>query len=219
MLQTPQDLLTFKLQTIRDAETQASEALRAQMGLAGDGELRQLLERRLQQGQQLLDVVSRGIEALGGQGAEDQNRAARGLIEQTAHAVELAQGPDMRQALLIAGVQELEHYCFSAWGTTKSLALELGQQEIADAMQVALDDGHALDGELSALAEGWVNPTAIEQANAGQADEGTAAVTNDADAATEGQRSSSDDLTSREYKGPDGKTHHHTKEYMERNPK
>jgi ferritin-like metal-binding protein YciE len=170
LLQTPQDLLTFKLQTIRDAETQASQALQAQLQLVRNEDLRQLLERRLQQGQQLLGVVSRGIEALGGQGAEDQNRAARGLIEQTAHAVELAQGPEMKQALLIAGVQELEHYCFSAWGTTKSLALELGQEEIADAMQGALDDGHALDRELSALAEGWVNPTAIEQAGTGDAD-------------------------------------------------
>jgi hypothetical protein len=35
-------------------------------------------------------------------------------------------------------------------------------------MQRALDEGYALDRELSNLAEGWVNPTAIEQADLAQ---------------------------------------------------
>ncbi len=168
MIQTPQDLLVYALQEIQDAETQASQALQNQLRLAEDEELGKLLERRLEQGGRLLRDVSQALEALGGQGRGDPNTAARGLIEQAGRVVQLAQTPELKQVALIAGVQKLEHYCIAAWGTVRSLANEAGQQDLARAMQRALDEGYALDRELSNLAEGWVNPTAIEQADLAQ---------------------------------------------------
>ena len=165
VIQTPQDLLVYALQEIQDAETQASQAMQNQIRLVEDEELGKLLERRLEQGGRLLRDVSQGLEALGGQGRGDPNTAARGLIEQAGRVVQLAQTPELKQVALIAGVQKLEHYCIAAWGTVRSLANEVGQQDLARAMQRALDEGYALDRELSNLAEGWVNPTAIEQAD------------------------------------------------------
>ena len=168
MIQTPQDLLVYALQEIQDAETQASQALQNQIQLVENEELGKLLERRLEQGGRLLRDVSQGLEALGGQGRGDPNTAARGLIEQAERVVQLAQTPELKQVALIAGVQKLEHYCIAAWGTVRSLANEVGQQDLARAMQRALDEGYALDRELSNLAEGRVNPTAIEQADLAQ---------------------------------------------------
>ncbi len=165
MIQTPQELLVYALQEIQDAETQASQALQNQIRLVEDEELGKLLERRLEQGGRLLRDVSQSLEALGGQGRGEPNTAARGLIEQAERVVQLAQTPELKQVALIAGVQKLEHYCIAAWGTARSLANEVGQQELARAMQRALDEGYALDRELSNLAEGRVNPTAVEQAD------------------------------------------------------
>jgi ferritin-like metal-binding protein YciE len=168
VIQTPQDLLVYALQEIQDAEAQASQAVQNQLRLIENEELGKLLERRLEQGGRLLRDVSQALRALGGQGRGDPNTAARGLIEQAERVVELAQTPELKQVALIAGVQKLEHYCIAAWGTVRSLANEVGQQDLARAMQRALDEGHALDRELSNLAEGWVNPTAIEQADLAQ---------------------------------------------------
>ena len=168
VIHTPQDLLVYALQEIQDAEAQASQAVQNQLRLIENEELGKLLERRLEQGGRLLRDVSQSLEALGGQGRGDPNTAARGLIEQAGRVVELAQTPELKQVALIAGVQKLEHYCIAAWGTVRSLANEVGQQDLARAMQRALDEGYALDRELSNLAEGWVNPTAIEQADLAQ---------------------------------------------------
>lgn len=168
VIQTPQDLLVYALQEIQDAEAQASQAVQNQLRLIENEELGKLLERRLEQGGRLLRDVSQALRALGGQGRGDPNTAARGLIEQAERVVELAQTPELKQVALIAGVQKLEHYCIAAWGTVRSLANEVGQQDLARAMQRALDEGYALDRELSNLAEGWVNPTAIEQADLAQ---------------------------------------------------
>jgi ferritin-like metal-binding protein YciE len=90
------------------------------------------------------------------------------LIEQAERVVQLARTPELKQVALIAGVQKLEHYSIAAWGTVRSLANEVGQQDLARAMQRALDEGYALDRELSNLAEGRVNPTAVEQADLAQ---------------------------------------------------
>lgn len=168
VIQTPQDLLVYALQEIQDAEAQASQAVQNQLRLIENEELGKLLERRLEQGGRLLRDVSQALQALGGQGRGDPNTAARGLIEQAERVVQLAQTPELKQVALIAGVQKLEHYCIAAWGTVRSLANEVGQQDLARAMQRALDEGYALDRELSNLAEGWVNPTAIEQADLAQ---------------------------------------------------
>ena len=168
VIQTPQDLLVYALQEIQDAEAQASQAVQNQLRLIENEELGKLLERRLEQGGRLLRDVSQALQALGGQGRGDPNTAARGLIEQAERVVELAQTPELKQVALIAGVQKLEHYCIAAWGTVRSLANEVGQQDLARTMQRAVDEGYALDRELSNLAEGWVNPTAIEQADLAQ---------------------------------------------------
>ena len=168
VIHTPQDLLVYALQEIQDAEAQSLQAVQNQLRLIENEELGKLLERRLEQGGRLLRDVSQALQALGGQGRGDPNTAARGLIEQAERVVELAQTPELKQVSLIAGVQKLEHYCIAAWGTVRSLANEVGQQDLARGMQRALDDGYALDRELSNLAEGRVNPTAIEQADLAQ---------------------------------------------------
>ena len=162
-IRSPAELLVHELSAIRDAETQASQALQQQMSVVENDELRQLLERRLEQGRRLLQDVDEGLRGLGARAVGEGNSAARGLIEEARTLLERVEGPELKQAVLIAGLQKLEHYCIAAWGTVRAIATELGQQDLARAMQSAVEEGYRLDRELSDLAEGWVNPTAIEQ--------------------------------------------------------
>jgi ferritin-like metal-binding protein YciE len=164
-IQSPVELLVHELSAIRDAETQASQALQRQLPMVETDELRQFLELRLEQGKRLLQEVTQSVERLGGSPKGEQNAAARGLIEESQKLVEMAQTPELKQVVMIAGVQKLEHYCIAAWGTVKAIANELGQQELVHTMQNAVDEGYRLDRELSDLAESWVNPTAIEEAD------------------------------------------------------
>jgi hypothetical protein len=56
----------------------------------------------------------------------------------------------------------------------KAIALELGQEELVDGMQKALDEGYAWDREMTELAEEGINPIAMEEGEEDEAGEGRA---------------------------------------------
>ncbi|HEY8262363.1 MAG TPA: DUF892 family protein [Methylosinus sp.] len=161
-IQSAQDLLIHELQSIQDAEGQAARALKAHLKEAEDEELCELLERRMKEGEHVLKDVRKCLDKLDGKGRGIKNKAARGLIEEAEETAESVTSPEMKDAVIIAGAQKLEHYCIAAWGTVKAIAGELAEEELAQAMQRALDEGYRWDEDMSELAEGSINPTAIE---------------------------------------------------------
>lgn len=167
-IQSPQELLLHELHGIEDAESEASRALESQMDEVENSQLQKLLQRRLQQGERLLKEVQKNLEKLNGEGGGRENEAARGLIRDAQTLLQEVQSPEMKEAVLIAGVQKLEHYCIAVWGTVKAMAQEMGEQDLARTMQRALEEGYKLDEELTQLAESRINPAALE---AGEEDE------------------------------------------------
>jgi ferritin-like metal-binding protein YciE len=157
-----QELLAHELQDIRDAEIQASKALQQMSREAEDNEVKGLLERRMEEGERVLDAVEQGLETVNGGSKGRSNAAARALIEETQKLLQEVQTPEMKQAAMIAGAQKLEHYCIAAWGTVKALASECGQNELAREMERAVEEGYRWDEEMSDLAESRINPEAIE---------------------------------------------------------
>ena len=229
---TPIEFLALELSHIRDAEQQASESLRKIAGEAESKELQQMLERRLEQGERILEDVEQALEKLDGQSGSARNAAARGIIQENERMLREVKSPQMKQAVAIAGVQKLEHYCIAAWGTVKALAKEAGEEQIARAMEKAVDEGYRYDREMTELAEGRVNPEAL-QAGSGQESESGSAQDGErrgssgseggggrsSGSGSSGSSGDSSDLKSREYRGEDGQIHHHTREYMERKGK
>lgn len=161
-IQSARDLLVHELQDIRDAEQQASEALQQMAKQAGDEELKQMIERRMKEGERILQEVEKSVQKLEGKSKGTSNSAARALIQAAQELVGEAQTPEMKRAVMIAGAQKVEHYCIAAWGTVKALARELGAQDLAHAMERAVAEGYRWDEEMSDLAESRVNPEALE---------------------------------------------------------
>lgn len=157
-IQSARDLISLELQHIEDAEKQAAQALQRMAKQVEMPRLRQMLDQRLKQGERILRDVQRSLEKLDGGGQPSQNAAARGIIQETERILREVRPPEMKQAAMIAGVQKLEHYCIATWGTVKALAHEMGEQELAQAMERALDKGYGYDREMTELAEGRVNP-------------------------------------------------------------
>lgn len=162
-IKSAEELLAYELQDIEDAENQASEAIKRLSKEAQNTQLRRMLDTRLQQGERLLKDVQGHLQKLDGKNKRTQNAAARGLITETEKLLREVEVPEMKEAVMIAGAQKLEHYCIATWGTVKAMASELGEQELADTMQRALDEGYRWDHEMTALAEHRVNPSAVEQ--------------------------------------------------------
>lgn len=164
-IQSPQELLAYELYSIQDAEQQASQALQQIEQSADDRQMKQKIGQRLKQGERILKDVKKSLDKLDGKGRGTQNAAARGLIQECERIVKEVRTPEMKQAVTIGGLQKLEHYCIAAWGTVKAIASETGEQELAQAMERAIKEGYEWDREMTKLAEGRVNPEALEHSD------------------------------------------------------
>ncbi|WP_162913436.1 DUF892 family protein [Rhodospirillaceae bacterium SYSU D60014] len=162
-IHSPQELLAHELQAIQDAEQQASQALQQINKEAENSQLRRMLDQRLKQGQRILQDVQKGLDKIDGKSRGTQNAAARGLIQESERLLKEVETPEMKQAVMIAGAQKLEHYCIAAWGTVKAMAGEAGEKELAQAMERAVKEGYEWDQKMTELAEGRINPAALEQ--------------------------------------------------------
>lgn len=161
-INSAQDLLAHELRDIEDAERQAAEALEQMSAQAEDDELREMLGRRRQEGERVLQAVEAALKVIDKKSEQAGESGARGIIEKALALTEEAGTPEMKRAVMIAGAQKLEHYCIAAWGTVKALAQEVEARELAQAMETAVEEGYRWDAEMSDLAESRVNPEAIE---------------------------------------------------------
>ncbi len=61
--------------------------------------------------------------------------------------------PLVKDAALIAAAQRVEHYEMAGYGTVRSFARRLGLAEIADTLQMTLDEEGSADKKLTQIAE------------------------------------------------------------------
>jgi ferritin-like metal-binding protein YciE len=159
-----QELLALELQEIHSAETQLSRLL-PRLGKAAQADkLRQMFEQRQEQGNRLIEELDSAFDELEQSPGRKKNAAAEGLITDVReHVQELAEGPAL-DSVLIAGVQKIEHYCVAAWGTARSLAEAVEQQDVVKSMQRALQEGKKMDEALTQLAEKEITPQLLQAA-------------------------------------------------------
>jgi ferritin-like metal-binding protein YciE len=156
------DLLVMELQQIHSAETQLARALPRLARNVETEQLKQSLEKRLEEGERILKDVEAGLEELDESPGRKKNVAAEGLLaDAREHVQEIAPGPAL-DAVLIAGIQKIEHYCIAAWGTARSVAQALNQNTTVRAMERALKEGKAYDEQLTQLAEEEVMPALLQ---------------------------------------------------------
>jgi ferritin-like metal-binding protein YciE len=159
-----EELLVLELQEIHSAETQLARVLPRLAKSIRTDELRQMLEQRLTEGERVLKDVESALEECEQTPGRKKNLAAEGLINDVReHTQEIEAGPAL-DAVLIASVQKIEHYCIAAWGTVKAIAQATGQKNAVKAMERALKEGKAYDEQLTQLAEQKVMPELISGA-------------------------------------------------------
>jgi ferritin-like metal-binding protein YciE len=73
-----------------------------------------------------------------------------------------AEDDAVRDAGMIAAAQRVEHYEIAAYGTARTYARMLGNDEAARLLQQTLDEEGETDKKLTQLAESRVNPQAMQ---------------------------------------------------------
>ena len=169
-LKSPMDLLTQELKEIYSAERQLSRALPKLAKTVQSQRLREMLERRREQGGTLIEAIDEALEEIGTTKSRPKNPAMEGLLEDVNEHVDEIKDEAMLDAALLASIQKIEHYCIAAWGTAKSMGNLLGQEKVVEAMERALEEGKRYDEEMTQLAE-----TEVNQAMLGEGEQGKVA--------------------------------------------
>lgn len=159
----PEDLLVTELREIYSAEKQLTRALPRLAKAVESDKVRQMLDRRLDEGQRLTEELEKAFEELETSPGRKKNVAAEGLItDAQEHVQDFERGPAL-DAMLIGAVQKTEHYCIAAWGTAKAFAGALKEDTVTKAMERALKEGKTFDEELTRIAEKEINPAMIRE--------------------------------------------------------
>ena len=105
-----------------------------------------------------LDRVFRSIGARPKRGAYD---AVAGIIAQTERLLTRKVAPEVRDALLIASAQRIEHIEIANYCTARTFAETLTYRHASELLQQTLEEERSADAKLTRLAERFVNPQSI----------------------------------------------------------
>jgi ferritin-like metal-binding protein YciE len=161
-LRSPEDFLALELKQIHSAERQLSRALPRLARQVDSDRLREMLDRRREQGAGLIERIEDALEEMQTTKARQKNIVAEALIEDVNEHLGDIEDDAMTDAFVLAAVQKTEHYCIAAWGTAAALARLLDEDEVVQTMEQALDEGKRFDAEMTKLAEEEINPRMLE---------------------------------------------------------
>lgn len=152
-----EELFLDQLKDLYDAETRIVSALEKMSDSASGGDLKSAFLEHLQQTkkhQQRLETIFRGM------GKEPQGnkcKGVRGIIEEAEELLARMDNPNTADAGMIAAAQRVEHYEIAGYGTARTFAETLGQQDAARLLQETLEEEKQTDARLTRIAESHKN--------------------------------------------------------------
>jgi ferritin-like metal-binding protein YciE len=172
-LDTLKKLYVEELRDVYNAEQQLVKALPKMAKAASSDELREALEMHLDETKGHVERLEQIFEGLDESAKGKPCKAMKGLIEEGSEILEEKGEDSVIDAGIIAAAQKVEHYEMATYGTLRTWADLLNQDEAAGLLQETLDEEGEADKKLNELAEEIVNPEALLE---GEEEEEEAAV-------------------------------------------
>lgn len=162
-LDTLKKLYVEELRDVYNAENQLLKALPKMAKGASSDELKQAFEDHLEQTRGHVERLEEIFEGLDEKASGKTCKAMKGLIEEGSEILKEEGEESVLDAGIIAAAQKVEHYEIATYGTLRTWANLLGEDEAADLLQQTLDEEGEADKHLNELAEEIVNPEALEE--------------------------------------------------------
>ena len=144
--------LTEQMSDIYWAERKLVESLPKVAKAAHDAELRKGLEKHLEETRGQVKRIERAFEALGVPARAETCEAMKGLIEECDEVLENHESGLLRDALIIAAAQKIEHYEIATYGTLCEWASVLDLPEVKTLLGDNLKEEESADKKLSQVA-------------------------------------------------------------------
>jgi ferritin-like metal-binding protein YciE len=153
-LQSLDDVLVDQLADLHSAETQLVQALPKVASAVSTPELRTAIEHHLEETRGHVRRLEEAFTELGTSIPKEHCEGMEGLIRE-GEVVMGAQGdPAAKDAALIAAAQRVEHYEIAGYGTARTLADQLGHDQVKRLLNETLDEESATDAKLTKIATG-----------------------------------------------------------------
>jgi len=147
------DLLVNELQDLYSAETQLVKALPKMSRAASSDELQSAFNEHLEQTKEHVVRLEQVLKILDAPTKGKTCKAMQGLIAEGEEAIKEDAEPIVRDAALIVAAQKVEHYEIAGYGSVRTLAEVLSQDEVSDILQQTLDEEGETDKRLTSIAE------------------------------------------------------------------
>jgi ferritin-like metal-binding protein YciE len=161
-LETLKDLYIHELKDLFSAEQQLVKALPKMAKAASNKELAAGFHEHLEQtkghAQRLEQILSRHKATTRGA----KCKGMEGLVAEGAEMIEEEADAEVKDAGLIAAAQRVEHYEIAGYGTARTYAELLGDQEGTKLLQTTLEEERQTDQRLSKLATSAINVAAAK---------------------------------------------------------
>ena len=154
------DVFIHEIKDLYSAEKQLTKALPKMAKAAANEELSAGFEEHLHQTEEHVNRLEKILKNLGESTRGEKCKAMEGLIEEGAKVIDEDGVPEVIDALLISAAQRVEHYEIAGYGSARTFAELLGDNEAARLLQQTLEEEAETDKKLTRLAESAVNPQA-----------------------------------------------------------
>ena len=147
------ELFLAELADVYSAEQQLVKALPKVAEAASSSELKEAIEHHHEQTQEHVRRIEKVFELFGAKAKAKKCEAMAGLIEETEDFIDEDFEDSLKDAGIIANAQKVEHYEISAYGTLKTWADLLGNQEVVDLLGETQSEESDADLNLTSIAE------------------------------------------------------------------
>lgn len=152
-ISTPNDLLVEELKDLYSAENQLLKALPKMAKAADNEELQKAFTTHLKQTEGQVKRLDKVMKKLGETPKGKKCKAMEGLIEEAKEVLEQDFEPALRDLALIVAAQKVEHYEIAGYGSARTLAELVEEDEVAQLLQQTLDEEGETDKLLTGIAE------------------------------------------------------------------
>jgi ferritin-like metal-binding protein YciE len=138
-LETLEDVFVDQLKDLYSAESQLIRSMPKMAKMCQAPELIQCLKEHLEVTERQRDRLDRISEIMDKKLSGKGCKAMKGLLEEGREAEEFGKGP-VRDSLIVAAAQRIEHYEIAGYGTARAMAQALGRDELVKLLDQTLQE-------------------------------------------------------------------------------
>lgn len=157
------DAFYDELRDILSAEKQLVKALPKMSKKATNKDLKKAIDAHLKETEQQVERLTEAFEDTGKAARAKTCEAMKGLIEEGESILKEDATPEVKDAMIIAAAQKVEHYEIATYGTLCHWAEVLGYDNALSLLKQNLQEESAADSKLSKLAN-QINQAAMASA-------------------------------------------------------